>query len=145
MVLDLAENYPAMLRARWEAHRARPTDLLVRNPMAARWVEECVLLRSDAVMVVVDESRDRLRGLGVPSERIAVVGNTPPLARLEGPRADRGTGDGPLEIVYLGLLEALRGIGTLLEAVALLTNQGCPVRLTAYGDGLEGSLFRAQG
>ena len=58
--------------------------------MAARWVEEWVLPRSDAVMVVVDESRDRLRGLGVPSERMAVVGNTPPLARLERPRADHG-------------------------------------------------------
>lgn len=141
VVLDMAENYPAMLRSRRATGRSRSLDFLIRNPTLARRVERWALRRVDGVLVVVDESRDRLIADGVPAGKLAIVGNTPPLARLAGAAA-RHEPSNPLRAVYLGLIEAQRGIGTMLDAIAVLKAQGFPVRLTIYGDGLDGELFR---
>ena len=82
VVLDMAENYPAMLRGRVELGVHGPGDVLLRNAAAAAAVERWVLARIDHVLVVVEESRDRVRALGVPADRVTVVSNTPSLSRL---------------------------------------------------------------
>jgi len=140
VILDMAENYPAMLRSRRATGRARPLDWLVRNPTFARRVEGWVLSRVAGVFVMVEESRDRLIAEGVRKERIAVVSNTPPLSRLSGPMATHG--EGPLQVVYLGLIEAQRGIETVLEALALLKQEHFRIHLTIIGGGLESEVFR---
>jgi glycosyltransferase involved in cell wall biosynthesis len=144
VVLDMAENYPAMIRAMWSARRARPLDVVTRNPLAVKLVERWVLRRVDGILVVVEESAQRLVARGVPSESIALVGNTPPLARLGAEPAQHGDGGRPLDLVYLGLLEAPRGVGTLLDAVAHLAARRIPVRLTVIGDGRDAPLFHEQ-
>jgi glycosyltransferase involved in cell wall biosynthesis len=144
VVLDMAENYPAMIRALWSARRARPLDVLMRNPMAVRLIEDWVLRRVDGVMVVVEESAARLVARGVPADAIAIVGNTPPIARLRADPARHGDGGQPLRLVYLGLLEVPRGVGTLLEAVARLAERRVPVQLTVIGDGRDAALLHGQ-
>ncbi|MFL5537800.1 MAG: glycosyltransferase [Longimicrobiaceae bacterium] len=144
VVLDMAENYPAMLRQSWDAGRARPFDVLARNPRLAAAVERAVLPRMDRVLVVVRESGERVRALGVDPARIAVVSNTPPRARAARRRARRAEPGAPLELVYLGLMEVHRGVGELLEAVALLRSRGVAVRLRLVGDGRDLPLFRAR-
>jgi glycosyltransferase involved in cell wall biosynthesis len=137
VVLDMAENYPAMMRSLWDAGVHRRTDVLVRNPSLVAAVERWVLSRVDHTFVVVEESRDRLRALGVSPQRITIVCNTPSLSRLEEltPRVhSNGT---PLELIYLGLLEAPRGIGVLIDAMARVRNEGISARLTVLGDGRE--------
>lgn len=145
VVLDMAENYPAMLQSRRSTGRAKPWDALVRNPAIARLIERWVVARVDAILVVVEESRDRLAAMGVPPERIVLVCNTPPLARLDTRRATR-TADraAPLRAVYLGRVEEQRGIATLLDAVSQLRAGGVPVALTIYGDGKDFALYRAR-
>lgn len=144
VVLDMAENYPAMLRGRVQLGVQRPTDIIVRNAVAAELVERWVIAHIDHVLVVVEESRDRIVGLGLPRDKVTVVSNTPPLARLQelAPRP-HGAGDS-LELIYLGLLEAPRGIGVLLEAVARARRAGVHARLTILGDGRERRAFEAQ-
>jgi glycosyltransferase involved in cell wall biosynthesis len=144
VVLDMAENYPAMMRSLWETGVHRRTDWLVRNPRFVEAVERYVLSRLDHVLVVVEESRDRLLSLGVAPERVAVVGNTPPAARLTEfpPRSTRDSD--ALEVIYLGLLEAPRGIGNLIDAVASARGAGHDVRLTLIGSGREQSAFEAR-
>jgi glycosyltransferase involved in cell wall biosynthesis len=147
VVLDMAENYPAMMRGLWEVGVHRRTDFLVRNPAIVAAVERWVLARVDHTLVVVDESRDRLKALGVPSERITVVGNTPRLTRLEElPPRLHSQGDA-LNLIYLGLLEAPRGIGVLIDAIAAARGEGVEARLTVLGDGRERRHFeeRARG
>ena len=143
VVLDMAENYPAMLRGRIEMGVHHPADIVLRNPRAAEAVERWVMRHIDHVLVVVDESRDRLRALGVPAARITVVSNTPPLSRLEelAPRVHK---DGQINLIYLGLLEAPRGIGVLLDALSLARSRGVPVTLTILGDGRERPVFEAR-
>ena len=146
VVLDMAENYPAMMRVIFLNGRQRLTDYVVRNPAIVRRVESWTLERVDHTLVVVEESRDRLVGLGVPAGRITIVGNTPPAARAaEGSVNERPLADGePLEAIYLGLLEAPRGIGELIDAVHLCRQAGTAVRLTLIGDGRDRELFEAQ-
>ncbi|HET7230254.1 MAG TPA: glycosyltransferase, partial [Longimicrobium sp.] len=144
VVLDMAENYPAMLRETWDAGRARPLDLLARNPRLAAMVERAVLPRMDRVLVVVEESAERVKVLGVDPARVTVVGNTPPRARARDPRPRKAEPGAPLELVYLGLMEIHRGVGDLLDAVALLRRRSFPVRLRMVGDGRDLPLFRAR-
>src|SRR5213594_755621 len=60
VVLDMAENYPAMLQSQWDSGRLRPMDVLVRSPRLARLVERWVLPRVDRILVVVEEAGARL-------------------------------------------------------------------------------------
>ncbi len=138
VVLDMAENYPAMIRAIWDANRQRPWDVAIRNPRIVEWVERWCLPRLDGILVVVEESADRLVRTGVPADRIALVSNTPPRARALGDgRAYRELGrDEPLQVVYLGLMELPRGVRELMKAAALMAPEA-PVRLTLIGDGRD--------
>ena len=145
VVLDLAENYPAMMRMIFEAHRQRPIDYLVRNPAAAGLVERYCLTRVDRVCVVIEEMTERLVRLGVPRDRIDLVSNTPPRERAEAEPPSRAHAAGEsIDIVYLGLLEVPRGLGELIDAVALLRNEGLPIRTTIVGKGRDAQLFHRQ-
>jgi glycosyltransferase involved in cell wall biosynthesis len=144
MVLDMAEHYPAMMQALWDSGTKRPWDVVVRNPRAVAAVERWVLPRVDHVLVVVEENRDRLVALGVPAERVTVVSNTPPLSRVRDQAAVSNRGlDAPLALVYLGLLEAPRGVGVVLHGVRHCIDVGIPVTLQVIGAGREGNAFRA--
>jgi glycosyltransferase involved in cell wall biosynthesis len=143
VVLDMAENYPAMLRSRRATGRVKPWDAVMRNPRLAQLIERWVVARVDAILVVVEESRDRLMAMGVPQERIALVSNTPPVARLDARPATHEPG-GPLRVVYLGRVEEQRGIGTLLDAAAQLRAEGFPVDVTIYGSGKDFTSYRAR-
>lgn len=142
VVLDMAENYAAMMREIWDAGRQRPWDVLVRNPKIVAAVERWCLPRLDAVIVVIEESGHRLERLGVPASRITVVSNTPPRARAEAPLARSNDKSGPVEIVYLGLLELPRGVGELLDAAAMCVDAGAAIHLTIVGDGRDGEILR---
>jgi glycosyltransferase involved in cell wall biosynthesis len=145
VTIDMAENYPAMLRTTWAARRQRPLDFLVRNPLLAGIVERYALAHADRVLVVVDESEKRLRSMGIDGARIDVVGNTPPLAQVQrhGRRAAKAPG-APLELVYLGYLELPRGITELLGAAARLRQAGHAVTVTLIGDGRDTDILGEQ-
>ena len=144
VILDMAENYPALVRSNWEANRHTLLDYAIRNPSAVSAVERYCVQRVDRVLVVIEESGERLvRDLGVPSDKIDVVGNTPPRARAEHqPRPLRDAAR-PLEVAYLGIFEVPRGIGEMLDAMALVRGRAT-VRLTLVGDGRDMSIFREQ-
>jgi glycosyltransferase involved in cell wall biosynthesis len=130
-----------MIRAVWESGATRPFDFLVRNPRAVARAERWSIAQAQHILVVVEEARDRMVRLGVPPDRITVVSNTPSrnrvteLANLEA-RASRGEA-GILQVVYLGLLEAPRGISVLLDAVGKCQAAGVRVQARIIGDGRE--------
>ncbi|GAC1648817.1 MAG: hypothetical protein NVS4B3_04910 [Gemmatimonadaceae bacterium] len=143
VVLDMAENYPAMTQETWDVRRQRFVDYVVRNPRVVAAVERWCLRRVHSVLAVVEESAARVRALGVPADRVYVVSNTPPLARAAGPARPASTAlSAPLHLVYLGLLEIPRGVMDLIDAVALLRSCGRAVRATIIGDGRDAALFR---
>jgi glycosyltransferase involved in cell wall biosynthesis len=143
VVLDMAENYPAMMRSLWETGTQRPLDWLVRNPGMVAAVERWVLRHVDHVIVVVEESGERLVHLGLDPARITVVGNTPWRRRLDEVPARTHRAGEVLRLGYLGLLEAPRGIATVLRALARTRDAGLRVHATIVGDGMDRGRFEA--
>jgi glycosyltransferase involved in cell wall biosynthesis len=136
VILDMAENYPALLQDVWDTGRRGPFDIIVRNPALAKRVERYCLPRVDHILVVIEESAARLAGLGIEAGRVTNVSNTPSRSRVAMlPRPGRQ--DGPLTMVYLGIMELARGIADLIDAVSQLRDSGLAVRLKLIGGGRD--------
>lgn len=140
VILDMAENYPAMIADIWADGRHRLQDVLVRNPRIVAAVERYSVRRVAHTLTVVEESSARLAGLGVPGNRATVVSNTPSKDRVV-PLIPRSAGE-PLRIVYLGLMEKHRGIADLLLAAHSLTASQFRFQLDLVGDGRDLEHFR---
>jgi glycosyltransferase involved in cell wall biosynthesis len=149
VVLDMAENYPAMIQDVWDAGRTRFGDRVVRNPRLIAIVERLAARLVDHILVVVDESRDRLASMGVPVSKMSVVMNTPSLERdrnvepSRDQRPDARRAD-ELLIAYLGLLEAPRGLGTAIQAMHEVRRRLPLARLVVIGSGRDERYFREQ-
>jgi len=145
VILDMAENYPAMMQDLHDSEGVRFTDYLVRNPTIVQVVERISLRFVDHIIVVVDESRDRLERLGVPREKITVVMNTPPTSRLVVSHEEREQGEKrsgkELRLIYLGLLEWPRGLETVIEAMREVRSSLPDIQLEIIGTGRHKSLF----
>jgi glycosyltransferase involved in cell wall biosynthesis len=139
VVLDMAEHYAAMLEDRLRYTPTGFLERLVRRPVFARLVEQLVLRLVDRVIVVVNESRDRLLKAGVAPDRLTVVSNTPRLDQwqaselLDAASASRYRED--LCLVYLGNLDGSRGVDVVIRAVRALGERGRPVVLHVIGEG----------
>jgi glycosyltransferase involved in cell wall biosynthesis len=141
-MLDMAENYPAMMRALWETGRNTMLDYAVRNPAITRLVERKCVRGVDHILVVVEESADRIETLGVSHCKLSVVSNTPPLSRLTVfPRKVPAARD-RLEVVYIGNVEVVRGLLESVDAIAQLGAEGMRIRLRIIGDGRDIVLIR---
>lgn len=144
VLLDLAENYPAMLE---DQRLYSPTSFIgrmVRHPGLARIVEKTVLKLVDHIIVVVEESRDRLADMGIDPSRITIVTNTPPLDRWSKDSAAKTSSNvrDPAHFVYLGNLDGSRGLDTAIKAVGLLKDRGHYVKVSIIGTGPNIELHR---
>ena len=137
VVLDLAENWPSLLREWREREGWNLQNALLRHPAGSRIVERLAVGRADHVLVVVQEMRDRLvTKLGVDPARVSVVMNTPRLLPRESlPAKPRARRQDSLLLAYLGEVHQSRGLDTALHAVAGAREQGLPVRLRIIGRG----------
>ncbi len=115
VVLDLAENYPELLKQRWKYGRPKLLDALVRNPVLAKGVEKLAIRYAAHVIVVANEARERLEIMGVASHRVSVVMNTP--RHRNGALDERRTVGGYIGrqrsrfcLIYVGGLEPGRGL-----------------------------------
>jgi len=143
VVFDMAENYPAITQDLWDAGRQRRFDFLVRNPRFVAAVEDYCIHRVDHTLVVVEECAAGLATRGVSRDRIDIVSNTPPASRASahGERPVKAARE-RVEIVYLGILEIVRGVQELIGAVRVLRDHSVRVRATIVGGGRDMDLFR---
>jgi glycosyltransferase involved in cell wall biosynthesis len=149
VVLDMAENYPAMIKDLRDSRRVRTGFRLVRHPRLVRLVERMSVRHADHIITVVDESRDRLLRMGVPASKMSVVMNTPTLDCWQ----EQGSEDGeqresrhPDELImfYLGVLEAPRGLGTAIRAMREVRRRLPRARLVVIGSGRDEGSFREE-
>jgi glycosyltransferase involved in cell wall biosynthesis len=139
VMLDMAENYPAALRAIHDHKTPSIVDLLVRNPTLAQVIEDVSLPFLDHTFVVCDENRERLLDKGVSPERVTVVGNTPDLDIFriddEVTREVNVQLDDAFVLCYIGAIDPFRGLDTLVEALPLLRQRIPKVTLAILGKG----------
>lgn len=145
VILDMAENYGAMMQDLWDTDQDSFIDKFVRNPAVVRKVEKWCLARVNHTIVVVEESGQRLTELGVPQEAITVVSNTPSVHRGALVRTNE-TSDAPsviksdsdkVRIVYLGIVEMIRGLKESIDAIRILKDRGTKVHLKIIGSGRD--------
>jgi glycosyltransferase involved in cell wall biosynthesis len=124
VVFDMAEVYPEMYKSAAQYSNRSWLENIVKNPRIAARYEKTVLPKVDHIIVMIEESRDRLLAMGVPQEKITIVSNTPPIDKYHGNRHKHT--DETLRIVYVGFLTELRGLDLLIEAVARYIKKGNP-------------------
>jgi glycosyltransferase involved in cell wall biosynthesis len=140
--LPVVYEVRGFLEETWLSRHGADAELSDRYRLA-RDVETDCMLRADLVVTLADVMRSEIVGRGIPAERVIVVPNGVDdqfLGEIPDPSRLRGElGIAPDEVV-VGLvsnLVAYEGVGTLLEAVRLLADDGVPVRGLIVGDGPE--------
>ena len=140
VVLDLSENQPALAVALGKQHIGHH---LTRNSALVGWLERWCVRRAREVWVVADTNRQRLAAIVKNGTRIRLIRNMPDVSEAATPR--RKPAGEPLRLIYLGILDNVRGLDMVLQALA----RSPEVQLTLVGDGPERpaleSLARALG
>jgi glycosyltransferase involved in cell wall biosynthesis len=97
----------------------------------------------DHVIVVVEESQERLIRAGLSSDRLSIVNNTPrPNQWSSGQTRVRTAGEEGLALVYLGNLDGSRGIDVTIRALRHLKDQDFLATLSVIGEGPNLDEFR---
>jgi len=137
VVADLHENYPAGLQV-WYTNRLKKATIYEHG----RWAryEREALRAVDAIVVVIEEARDRLVELGISAEKISVVPNTVPAQSGEIP-IDSGIVERYRDrfvVSYIGGFAPHRGLDTVIRALPLAREHVPNLKLVLVGGGNEG-------
>ena len=94
-----------------------------------------------AIVAVSSGVAAYLEGFGVDRGKVRILPNGVDASRFSG-LASRSAG-AVFTVGFIGTLKPWHGLGTLIEAVALARDTGCPVRLLIVGDGPERGAMEA--
>ncbi len=142
LIFDLHEDFPAMIRTE---NRGGIQHLLFTRWDLLGKLERYCLGRADRMLVVTEESRQRLISEGVDPARVTVVGNSVDLESFQRSYpADRQRPPGPQRMLYTGILGVNRGLTQVLEAMAMLAKEGVEVEFHLVGDGEARADIEAQ-
>ena len=144
------------VRGFWEdtwlsRHAAAPDLKLSDRYLRTRALETRCMTESDVVVTLGEAMRDEITERGVDPDKVVLVPNGVSEEFLrplpdDGGRLRTSLGIKPDEYV-VGLVSSLvahEGIGTLLEAVALLNERGVKTRALIVGDGPERTALQRQ-
>ncbi len=136
LVADLHENYPALLQIRRQAIN-NPLDTLVFNPRRFASYERRILPQCDRIIVVVEEAAERVERLGIPGEKIVIVGNTEDIDAVGVVEGDDEIELPPSELVllYVGNIGPHRGLDVAVRAMPDILEQVPAAMLVIVGDG----------
>jgi glycosyltransferase involved in cell wall biosynthesis len=141
LILDLHEAMPEFFRTRFPR---------ASNPLTHRLLllQERLSIGVSSVTLSVNAAmQDRLIGLGVPPAKLAVVKNSPSLARFDVTAHPRRTfrDDGSLRLIYTGGLIPTYEVDVALRAVAMIAadRPELDVRLEVYGRGDTAAALQA--
>jgi glycosyltransferase involved in cell wall biosynthesis len=122
VVWDMAENYPFLVDDIWRYEPFRLHNWLVRNPFLVRQIEKIAFNVVDHIVVVIEESKERLVKQGVEKGKISIVSNTPDLSSfpeksLELSKSDQDIFENRFVVIYVGGLEIARGLDYVVDAI----------------------------
>jgi glycosyltransferase involved in cell wall biosynthesis len=136
----------------WLSRHAAAAELTLSDRyVRTRALETHCMTKADLVVTLGEAMRDEIVARGVPAENVVIVPNgvsdsfLRPLPQDGGRlRASLGIQPGEQVVGLVSSLVAHEGIGTLLEAVRLLNDQGVRARALIVGDGPERTALQRQ-
>jgi glycosyltransferase involved in cell wall biosynthesis len=133
LIIDMAEHYPATMRALEKYQRGFVKHLVFRARLPDR-VERQAMTRADGVITVCEEQNARLHVMySYPHSRMAVVHNTPMRGVFDSVR--KGAGSPARVFAYHGNMTAQRGLDRLIRGFAMVARHDPRIRLDLAGDG----------
>ncbi len=133
VVADLHENYPGGLQV-WYTNQLKKKTIYGFR----RWAryEREILREVDAIIAVIEESKERIKDLGIPGEKIHVVPNTAHVERINIPLDPTITKkySGSFMISYIGGFAPHRGLDTVIRAVPFMKDRIKDLRVVLVGD-----------
>ncbi|HKS28045.1 MAG TPA: glycosyltransferase family 4 protein [Pyrinomonadaceae bacterium] len=145
LVFDMHEIYPVMIRGRMPTAKGLRQKLnsgihsLLFSPGWWDSTEMRAVEHSDHIVVVIEESKDRLIRMGIPGERVSVVLNAEDIDSFlaipeQSTIAEKYSGD--FLVGYVGGVDnPNRGLENLVRALPLLIERIPGTRLLIVGDG----------
>ena len=130
-VIDLHENWPALLRV--ATHTQSLLGKLLTSNRQWEKYELDYCHKSDAIIVVVDEAKERLEKLGIDPTKIKVVSNTLNLNHFKIPLTEPDQDF--ITLLYAGGINKHRGLQYVIKGLKYLRDSPKPVRLLILGDG----------
>lgn len=136
LVADLHENHPALLKIRL-ARKDTLLDRFIFNPQRFARYEKRVLPLCDRIIVVVEEAAERIRRLGVPREKIFVVGNTEDIDATVSWTSSEPIDLPPsqMTLLYIGGFGPHRGLETVIKAMPKIIRRIPSAQILIVGDG----------
>jgi glycogen(starch) synthase len=133
LIIDMAEHYPATMRAMEKYQRGMMKYLVFQARLPDR-VEHHAVAGAAGVITVCQEQNARLHAsFGYPLDRMAVVHNTPDRAAFAAVR--KGPETPPRVFAYHGHMTAQRGLDRLIRGFAPVARRHPRIRLDLAGDG----------
>lgn len=136
VVLDLAENMPAMVQIEGQYRRGKILSIVLS--WFVKILERICVTLVDMVWVVAEANRKRILRFRNDPGTIIVIGNTPEIeefVQMTGHPKNRNKED--LSMVYVGIITRQRGLDNLIQAVRDLREKGVIVSLDVIGDGRD--------
>lgn len=134
---DMAENYPAALVA---YNKSIYKPFLFGNGWLPKQYERLSLRYMEHVFVVAEEQIARLEHVGVNRSRMSVVMNTPDVEYYREcvrRQAAAPAGAGDENLLYIGKVDAHRGVDLLIRAMPMIRGRYPKAVLHIAGDGSE--------
>jgi len=140
-ILDLHENYPSLLE------EAQHTKTFLGNIFfsSKQWrkYEAYCTKQADNVITVVQEMKNRIINLGIASEKIIVLENTPDLEELisipSKPKSNK------IHLIYVGGLNIHRGLQIIIRGLPPVIQEYPSLVLDIYGSGRYFSILQQLG
>ena len=129
LIADLHENWPAFLEI--SKHTNTPAGKILSPVFLWRRYEKRILHHANAIIVVVEEAKDRLIGLGIPSKVIFVVSNTINLSDIQ--LSDKPYTGGAI-LYYAGGINFHRGLQNVILAMHRAKNKQIRFRILGEGN-----------
>ncbi|MEO6339791.1 MAG: glycosyltransferase [Caulobacteraceae bacterium] len=131
-MLDIGEHYPGMMEITGKQHWSH---YIIRSQRLIKRLERISVQRADWVWAVVEENRARLAKF---NNNVEVISNYPSTMTGIAPRSPCHpyTADGPpVRLLFLGLIDNIRGLDLAIDAFALLLKELPNVEFEIHGDG----------
>ncbi|RKY92105.1 MAG: hypothetical protein DRQ13_10740 [Ignavibacteriae bacterium] len=139
VIFDMHENYPQALK---QFNKKGFINFIFKNYRFASILEKLCLKHSDRIIVVIDEGKERLVSMNVPSEKISIVSNTVDLEIFAKPESEPKNSSNYLFgnkkiILYTGTLSSERGLKIPILAMKSLIAKIDNVMLLLVGNGSQ--------